>query len=1036
MIEPLEPRQFLANVPNANPIVRPDHVVVVVEQDRFNDAIGDVTHMPYTNQLASTGLVFSNSHGVGHPSEVNTLAEYSGQTFNVTDNGGNYTFATQANLASLLNSTQIAPGQFLSFSGFAESLPHDGDMTTVIANDPADPTSPPDLYNRRYNPMAQFLNVGTRNGIAISTAAVNRTFASFPTTAAGFASMPTVSYVIANSVDNGHGSNEQAPYATDPAAYYIHRVNADNWLKNKMDAYLQWAKANNSLLIVTTDEEETDTHPTTAITTIVNGDNRLFVPGVNSSSVNHYNMLRTLTDMYGLSPLGNAASVGAYTTNALGQLAPQASQATSTTVTSSNSSSLWGQDVTFTATVSTASGTPGGTVTFKDGASILGTGTLNALGIATFTPNSPLSVGSHSITASYGGNASFVASTSSALSQSVGQHSTSTTLGNSISASSYGQSVTFTATVTAPIGTPDGSVSFFDGTNLLGTATLDASGSASLATSALIAGDHSVTAAYGGSTQFQSSASSALKQTVAQAATSVTLLSSASPSTAGDSVTFTATVSNNSPGSIAPTGTVNFLEGANVLGSVSIDSTGVAKFTTSALATGPHTITATYAGDTNFTGSTSDPLTQTVNASQPVIAATNTAVASSANPSVTGQSISFAAAVVSANGVGTPTGTVQFLIDGANFGNPVAPANGSATSASISNLAIGGHTISAVYSGDTAFSASAAASITQTVNAAASTTSLGSSLNPSIATQSVTFTAKVTVSAPGAGIPAGTITFKDGTTTLGTATLDATGQAQFTTTTLSVATHSITAVYGGTTSYLTSTSAAVSQQVKGIATPSTVSASDGTFSDRIRITWSAVTTATSYEVWRNTSNNTANATRIAASVTGLTFDDTTAVFGTTYRYWIKARNSLITSGFSTSDTGYRASVNNNFANATVITGTTATVTGSNTGASKESGEPNHAGTAGGKSVWWTWTATASGTVTIDTLGSNFDTLLGIYTGTSVSGLTLVKANDDSPAGGTLTSKVSFTVTAGTTYRIAVDGYGGVSGSITLNLKLV
>jgi hypothetical protein len=129
-------------------------------------------------------------------------------------------------------------------------------------------------------------------------------------------------------------------------------------------------------------------------------------------------------------------------------------------------------------------------------------------------------------------------------------------------------------------------------------------------------------------------------------------------------------------------------------------------------------------------------------------------------------------------------------------------------------------------------------------------------------------------------------------------------------------------------------------------------------------------------------------------------------------------------------------VNNNFANATVITGTTATVTGSNTGASKESGEPNHAGNAGGKSVWWTWTATASGTVTIDTLGSNFDTLLGIYTGTSVSGLTLVKANDDSPAGGTLTSKVSFTVTAGTTYRIAVDGYGGVSGSITLNLKLV
>src|SRR5205823_11949611 len=162
----------------------------------------------------------------------------------------------------------------------------------------------------------------------------------------------------------------------------------------------------------------------------------------------------------------------------------------------------------------------------------------------------------------------------------------------------------------------------------------------------------------------------------------------------------------------------------------------------------------------------------------------------------------------------------------------------------------------------------------------------------------------------------------------------------------------------------------------------------------------------------------------------------TAVYGTTYRYWIKAKNSLSTSAFSTSDTGYRAPVNNNFASATAITGTTATITGSNVGANKESGEPVHAGNSGGKSVWWTWTATAAGTVTIDTLGSSFDTLLAVYTGSSVSGLTLVKANDDSAAGGTLTSKVSFTVTAGTTYRIAVDGYGGVSGNISLNLKLV
>src|SRR3954471_11393008 len=329
MIDPLEPRQFLANLPNANPIVRPDHIVVVVMQDRFDAAIGDTAHMPYTNGLAGSGLVFSNSHGVGHPSEVDSLALYAANTFGITDNGGNYNFQTQPNLASLFNSTQVAPGQFLSFTGFSESMTKDGDMTTVTTNDPAIPGSPPDLYMRRYNPMSQFFSVGTRNGVAVSTAAVNRTFAAFPITPDGFSNLPTLSYVIPNCIDSGHGSNEQDPYATDPSAYYIHRANADNFLKNKIDGYLQWAKSHNSLLIVTTDEEETDTHPTTTITTIVNGDNRLFVPGVNPTSVNHYNMLRTLTDMYGLPALANAATVGAYTTNALGQLAPQASVATS-----------------------------------------------------------------------------------------------------------------------------------------------------------------------------------------------------------------------------------------------------------------------------------------------------------------------------------------------------------------------------------------------------------------------------------------------------------------------------------------------------------------------------------------------------------------------------------------------------------------------------------------------------------------------------------------------------------------------------------
>ncbi|HEV7406592.1 MAG TPA: IPT/TIG domain-containing protein [Chthoniobacteraceae bacterium] len=122
--------------------------------------------------------------------------------------------------------------------------------------------------------------------------------------------------------------------------------------------------------------------------------------------------------------------------------------------------------------------------------------------------------------------------------------------------------------------------------------------------------------------------------------------------------------------------------------------------------------------------------------------------------------------------------------------------------------------------------------------------------------------------------------------------------------------------------------------------------------------------------------------------------------------------------------------NNNFAGAAPISGTFGTVTGANAGATKEPGEPDHAGNPGGKSVWYSWTAAASGTFTFDTSGSSFDTLLGIYTGAAVDSLTEVASNDD--AGSISTSSVSFNATGGTVYAIAVDGYNGASGNLVLN----
>ena len=122
--------------------------------------------------------------------------------------------------------------------------------------------------------------------------------------------------------------------------------------------------------------------------------------------------------------------------------------------------------------------------------------------------------------------------------------------------------------------------------------------------------------------------------------------------------------------------------------------------------------------------------------------------------------------------------------------------------------------------------------------------------------------------------------------------------------------------------------------------------------------------------------------------------------------------------------------NDAFSRATSVTGASFSVAGSSMGATAEIGEPTHAGQRGGKSVWWNWTAPASGTLTVTTQGSTFDTLLGIYTGTAVQSLTRIGSNDDESSS-VRTSRVSLTVAAGMTYRIAVDGYQGAQGSIRL-----
>ena len=473
---------------------------------------------------------------------------------------------------------------------------------------------------------------------------------------------------------------------------------------------------------------------------------------------------------------------------------------TTTGVTSSQNPSVFGQSVTFIATVSAVApgaGTQTGTVTFLDGGSSIGTGTLSG-GVATFT-TSALTVGSHTITTSYGGDASFNGSTASLAGnpQVVSKANSATAVTSSQNPAGFGQSVTFTATVSpvAPAtGTPTGTVTFLDGGSLIGTGTLSG-GVASFTTSALAAGNHTITTSYAGDASFNSSTGSLTgnPQVVNKSSSTTAVTSSPNPSIFGQSVTFSATVSAVAPGTGTPTGTVTFLDGGSPIGTGTLTA-GIATFTTSALTAGNHTITTTYSGDGNFSASTGSL------AGNPQVvkkANSTTAVTSSQNPSGLGQSVIFSATVLPvAPGAGTPTGTVTFLDGGSPIGT--GTLSGGTATFTTSALALGSHTITASYGGDGSFNGSTGplTGNPQVVNKDNSTTTLTSSQNPSALHQSVTFTAVIAAAPPATGTPTGTVTFLDGNSPIGTGTLSG-GQATFTTSALAAGPHTITSTYGG-----------------------------------------------------------------------------------------------------------------------------------------------------------------------------------------------------------------------------------------------
>jgi hypothetical protein len=213
---------------------------------------------------------------------------------------------------------------------------------------------------------------------------------------------------------------------------------------------------------------------------------------------------------------------------------------------------------------------------------------------------------------------------------------------------------------------------------------------------------------------------------------------------------------------------------------------GQAEIVTSSLGVGSHTVSVAYSGDARYNASTSP--NTIVNIAR---AATTTTVAASGTPSVFGQSVTFTATVAAAApGAGLPTGIVNFFSNGAPIGS--APLDNGVATLAVGNLPVGANLITAAYGSDGNFNGSSSPELTQTVNPASTTIVVGSSNANTVFGQSVTFTATISVTAPGAGAPTGTVTFFDGVTPLGAAPVSG-GAAVFTTNVLTVGSHSITA---------------------------------------------------------------------------------------------------------------------------------------------------------------------------------------------------------------------------------------------------
>ena len=246
--------------------LRPDHIVVVILENKHRSSVIGSAQAPYLNKLAARGASMTHSYGVTHPSQPNYLALFSGSTHGVTGNACPQHFRKADNLGRQLRKSG------LSFIGYAESLPRTGFRGCGSGR-----------YLRKHNPWVNFGTLPART---------NRPFSAFPR---DYRKLPTVAFVSPNMCNDMHDCSIRT---------------GDRWMKKHLGRYARWAPRHNSLLIVTFDENAGGTAH--SIPTIIVGAN--VHRGVYPERLNHYKMLRTIEDIYGLPALGRAKAASPLST--------------------------------------------------------------------------------------------------------------------------------------------------------------------------------------------------------------------------------------------------------------------------------------------------------------------------------------------------------------------------------------------------------------------------------------------------------------------------------------------------------------------------------------------------------------------------------------------------------------------------------------------------------------------------------------------------------------------------------------------------